>query len=229
MLGFRIEKAHPPCLDFINGTDAFHAALLAARLSFRGFMKRAHHAPNVHLNGLGESFLRGQSAIESLQSRNDAIHKKLDARVMPHALTHRGDRRLNRSAAFVTQHDQERSLQMFARVLHASCHLWRNDIPGHSDDKQFTKTSIKDHLGCDTGVAASKNRRERMLTGGQFRQGLSGDAARMRFATKESLIPLNQSLQRLVGGEFCFHDVMIASMIWSSTIFMIVPVGKVIA
>src|SRR5947208_16550265 len=38
-----------------------------------------------------------------------------------------------------------------------------NDIPGNPHVEEITQTLVEDHFGSDAGIAASKNRGERML------------------------------------------------------------------
>ena len=91
---------------------------------------------------------------------------------------------------------------------------------------------MENGLRRDARVAATQDRRKRMLPPGQLGQGLTRDAAEMRFAPKEPFVAINQSLQGLVGRnvEVAIHGFpIIASITWTRMIFVMVAAGNVVA
>ena len=130
---------------------------------------------------------------ESFDRRTDAVD---DRPQVPRLLLRRPlelfDRRLDRPAARVAEHDDEPGAELRRRELDAADLRRRDDVAGDTDDEQVAETLAEHELGRHPGVGAAENDGDRLLS----RAGSSrwtGDAGH------EPPVALTQALERLAG------------------------------
>ena len=120
---------------------------------------------------------------------------------------------------------------MAAGILQATRHLGRKDVSRDPHHEQLAEAGVEDPLRRHPRIAATQYRREGMLPPGQFGHGLARQAKEMSLSLQKSFVAVDQALEGFVGGNVgvAHGCLIIASITWSSRIFMMVPVGKVIA
>ena len=106
----------------------------------------------------------------------------------------------DRAAAAVTEHHEERSLQVHAGVLQRAHDLRGDHVAGHADDEQLAEAGVEDELRRDARVAAAEDGRVRLLSLRQVGKNLFLHGRKARFAAHEPLVPLDEPRQRLISG-----------------------------
>ena len=99
----------------------------------------------------------------------------------------------------MTEHHEQRRLQIRPRVLQAPRNLRREDVAGHADHEQFSQAGIENPLGRHAGIAATEDRRVGSLGLGEIGQRVPPERGTVRLAPEEPLIPIDQPSQRLIG------------------------------
>ena len=96
----------------------------------------------------------------------------LDAAGLRRASEARGDGRLDRTAALVAEHHEQRRAQMQAGVLQRPQDRRPEHVASDADDEQLAETGVENEFGRYPAVAATENRDVRLLPLGQFGQHL---------------------------------------------------------
>jgi hypothetical protein len=113
------------------------------------------------------------------------------------------DARVDRSgdcaAICVAEDDEERRLQMAARVLQAPRDFRRDHISRDADDEQLTKSGVEDQLGWHPGVAATEDGGVRVLALKEICEDLLLHGGESRRPGDESFIARFEAQQCFVG------------------------------
>ncbi len=88
----------------------------------------------------------------------------------------------------MTEHDEERRLQLHAGVLQRPQDLRGDDVTGHANDEEFPETGVEHQFRWDARIAAAENRRVRTLTLREFGEDLLLHGGEPCFALDEPLI-----------------------------------------
>ena len=193
------EKPHEARIDFADRADELHDAFGLAFPAFRCFENLPHAPAHVGFDCLREHCLRGELRIEIGQSGQDGINEKLNPRMLPCAMDARVDRCGDCAAICVAEDDEERRLQMAARVLQAPYDFRRYHISRDPDDEQVTKAGIEDQLGWHAGVAATENGGIRMLALKEICEDLLLHGGESRGPGDKPRVPRFQALQGVAG------------------------------
>lgn len=165
----------------------------------------------------------GQDRLRSLQLLHDVCHVQADAVVhrIPRAalgLFHPGPdgvheavnvigfpvavhSRLHGSTALVTEHDDQRGLEVFNSVLDAADHAVVRHIARHSNRKQVAEPLVEDHLRAHPRIRATENDCEGMLSELYFVKAIQTLIRMLRLSGHTVLVALDQPGQRFVSCE----------------------------
>ena len=76
-------------------------------------------------------------------------------------------RSLDRSAALMPEHHEQRRAQVGAGVLEAAGDFRRQNVTSHPNDEEFAEDSVEDQLGWDARVGTTEYCREWLLALGE--------------------------------------------------------------
>ena len=193
------EKPNEARIDFADRADELHDAFGLAFPAFRRFENLPHAPAHVGFDSLLEECLPRELRIEIGQSGQDGINEKLNPRVLPCAMDARVDRCGDCAAICVAEDDEERRLQMAARVLQAPRDFRRYHISRDADDEQLAKAGVEDQLGWHPGVAATEDGGIRMLALKEICEDLLLHGRESRGPGDESFIARFEAQQCFVG------------------------------
>jgi hypothetical protein len=98
------------------------------------------------------------------------------------------ERCADRAAAFVSQHHEERRLQVNGRVLDAAHHLGRDDVARHPDHEQLPQPRVEDQLRGNARIAAAEDRRIGPLRSREVGEPFLADRGKARLASDEAIV-----------------------------------------
>jgi len=107
--------------------------------------------------------------------------------------------RTDRPAAFMAEYDEQRRMQMRSCVLQAARDFWRQDIPGYTNDEEFSQTRVKDYFGWNPRVTATEYRSVRLLPLRQTCKRLRCNTQKTSLATEKAFIAIHEALHCFVG------------------------------
>jgi hypothetical protein len=197
--GCSFEKPHEARIDFADRADKLHDAFGLAFPAFRRFENLPHAPAHVGFDSSRQHRLPRELRIEIGQSGQDGINEKLNPRVLPCAMDARVDRCGDCAAICVAEDDEERRLQMAARVLQAPRDFRRYHISRDADDEQLAKAGVEDQLGWHPGVAATEDGGIRMLALKEICEDLLLHGGQSRGPGDESFIARFEAQQCFVG------------------------------
>ena len=108
-------------------------------------------------------------------------------------------RGLHGAAAFVTEHDEQRRVQVHRGVLQRAHDFSGDHVAGDADDEQLAEPRVEDQLGRHARVAAAEDRRVRLLALGELGENLLLHGREPRLAADETLVARDEARKRLIG------------------------------
>src|SRR6476661_10615501 len=103
------------------------------------------------------------------------------------------------AAIRVTEHNEERRVQMTARVLQAARDFRRQDISSDTDDEQLAEPSVENQLWRYPGITAAQDGGIWMLPLTKFSEDLLLQRRKSRRTRDKPSVPRFQTLQGIVG------------------------------
>ena len=153
---------------------------------------------NIVFNGFGQPGGRRQPGLEGRKIPDDAVHQDLDSRFVLHPAVLGGQRRGDRPAPLVPEHDEQRRPQMGTGILQTAGDLRRENVAGHPHHEQFAEPRVEYPLRRHTGITTAEDRGVRPLGLRQVGQGLAPKGRPPRLAADEPLVAGDEPVQRLV-------------------------------
>ncbi len=190
-----------PC-RWVRPSDSLYVtpAMAHAPLSTFSAMMRDRcmsSAPGLHHVAALE-FVDGSEALTASHEdrRRDTFHDAADEPGRHVAVVESVERRLDGTAAVVTEHDDERHVQHADGVLDGPEHGVVDHVTGGADDEHVAQTLIEDDLGGDAGVSASEQDGRGVLAADELRAIGDALAGMERGTAHESVVTLTQGLPR---------------------------------
>ena len=99
----------------------------------------------------------------------------------------------------MTEHDEQRRLQMDRGVLQGAQDFGGDHVAGDPDDEQLAESRVEDQLGRHPRVAAAENGRVRLLAPSELGENLLLHGREPRLAADETLVARDEARKRLIG------------------------------
>src|SRR6478736_5350712 len=157
--------------------------------------------PHVAFDGARRLFYGRQLRIEIRKTREDVCEQPLNPGMKLRSFVLGRQRGSDRPATLVAKDHEQRRPQMQTCILQRAGDFRRENVARDADDEQFAQPSIENPLGRHARVAATQDRRVRALRLGELGEGFSAEDGFASLAPDKSLIPIDEPLQRLIGGE----------------------------
>jgi len=134
--------------------------------------------------------------------RLNAVDQGVQVRRTKHPLfAKRLERRVNRAAIAVAQHDHQLRAEFHGRVFDTADLSRSYDVSCHADNEQIAEALVENHLHGYPGVGAGEDDREWILTPDQFRTFLVADRqVDGAFLIDEATVAFSQAFDGISSG-----------------------------